>query len=170
MLCSVTCNFYSDKIITPQARFCWTLSDMYKNKNASFLNRYIFRTLNDIDFLFSTVHATPFLYHKLHFWSHAPAPRQYCNVRYPTGFKPAITLGRSNQIASNSVCRYRGPIPIDLYCSLILVPSVTEIQVKKLRPYFPARFAQMILANRVPLNVWEGICYIIGTNRAAQGC
>ena len=26
MLLSVTYNFYSDKIITPQARFCWTLS------------------------------------------------------------------------------------------------------------------------------------------------
>ena len=29
VLLSVTCNFYSDKIITPQARFCWTLSHMY---------------------------------------------------------------------------------------------------------------------------------------------
>ena len=26
VLLSVTCNFYSDKIVTPQARFCWTLS------------------------------------------------------------------------------------------------------------------------------------------------
>ena len=25
VLFSITCNFYSDKIITPQARFCWTL-------------------------------------------------------------------------------------------------------------------------------------------------
>ena len=24
-----TCNFYSDKIITPQAQFCWTLSHIY---------------------------------------------------------------------------------------------------------------------------------------------
>ena len=70
------------------------------------------------------------------FWSLALAPRQYCNVRYPTGFKPAITLGRSNQIASNSICRYRGPIPIDLYCSLISMTSVTEIQLNKVRTLF----------------------------------
>ena len=74
---------------------------------------------------------------RIKFWSLAFAPRQYCNVRYPTGFKPAITLGRSNQIASNSVCRYRGPILIDLYCSLIFMPSVTEIQLNKVRPLFP---------------------------------
>ena len=55
-----------------------------------------------------------------------------------TGFKPSITLGRSNQIASNSVCRYRGPIPIDLLCSLIFMPFVTEIQLNKLRALFPA--------------------------------
>ena len=71
------------------------------------------------------------------FWSLALAPCQYCNVRYPTGFKPAISLGRSNQIASNSVCRYRGPISIDLYCSLIFMLSVTEIQLNKVRPLFP---------------------------------
>ena len=29
VLFSATCNFYSDKIITPQARFCWTLSHIY---------------------------------------------------------------------------------------------------------------------------------------------
>ena len=66
------------------------------------------------------------LYHfsmTITFWSLALATRNI-NVRYPTGFKPAITLGR----ASNSVCRCRGPIPIDLYCSLIFMPSVTEIQ------------------------------------------
>ena len=28
-LFSTTCNFYSDKIITPQARFCWTLSHTF---------------------------------------------------------------------------------------------------------------------------------------------
>ena len=32
----------------------------------------------------------------------------------------------SNQIASNSVCRYRGPIPIDLFCSLIFMPSIEQ--------------------------------------------
>ena len=29
VLFSTTCNFYSDKIITPQARFCWTLPILY---------------------------------------------------------------------------------------------------------------------------------------------
>ena len=33
---------------------------------------------------------------------------------------------------------------------------------------FPARFAPMILANRVPLNVWGGGGYIIGANRAEK--
>ena len=34
-------------------------------KNASLLNRYIFRTVNAINFLFSTLHTTPFLYGKI---------------------------------------------------------------------------------------------------------
>ena len=29
VLFSITCNFYSDKIKTPQARFCWTLCPIY---------------------------------------------------------------------------------------------------------------------------------------------
>ena len=87
------------------------------------------------------------------------APCQYCDDRYPTGFKPAITLGRSNKIASNSVCRYTGPITIDLFCSLVFMPFVTEIQLNKLRPLSPARLAPMILANLVPFNVWGGGCY-----------
>ena len=33
-------------------------------KNASLLNCYIFRTVNAINFLFSTLHTTPFLYGK----------------------------------------------------------------------------------------------------------
>ena len=98
----------------------------------------------------------------------ALAPHQYCNVRYPTGFKLTITLGRSNQIASNSVCKYKGPIPIDLFCSLIFMQSVTEILLNKVCPLFPARFAPMILAYRVPLNVWGGGYYIIGANRAGK--
>ena len=71
------------------------------------------------------------------FWFLALAPQQYCNVRYSTWFKSALTLGRINQITSNSVCRYRGLIPIDLFCSLIFMPSVTEIQLDKLRALFP---------------------------------
>ena len=90
------------------------------------------------------------------FWGLALAPCQYCNVRYPTGFKPAITFCRSNQIALNSVCRWRGPISIYLFCSLIFMQSVTEIQLNKLRAHFRARFAPMIWANCAPLNVWGG--------------
>ena len=68
VLLSVTCNFYSDKIITPKARFCWTLSHIYIcYKNASRLNRYIFRTVNAINFLFSALYTTPFPYDKIHF-------------------------------------------------------------------------------------------------------
>ena len=36
--------------------------------------------------------------------------------------------GRSNQIASNSVCKERGPLPINLFCSLIVMSSLSEIQ------------------------------------------
>ena len=36
-------------------------------KNASRLNRYIFRTVNAINFLFSALYTTPFPYDKIHF-------------------------------------------------------------------------------------------------------
>ena len=36
-------------------------------KNASLLNRYIFRTVEAINFLFLTLYTTPFLYGKIHF-------------------------------------------------------------------------------------------------------
>ena len=74
------------------------------NKNALRLNCYNFRTVNAIVFLFSALHTIPFLYCKIH-WDLEHAPCQYRDVRYPKGFKPAITFGRSNQIAPNSVCR-----------------------------------------------------------------
>ena len=77
-------------------------------------------------------------------------------MRYPLGFKTTISSCRSNQIASNSVCRWRGPISIYLFCSLIFMQSVTEIQLNKLRAHFRARFAPMIWANCAPLNVWGG--------------
>ena len=102
--------------------------------NASRLNRYIFRTVNAINILFSTLHTTPFLYGKILFGILHLLLASIATFDTPTGFKPAITFCRSNQIASNSVCRWRGPIPIDLFCSLIFMPSVTE----KLRARFPA--------------------------------
>ena len=78
------------------------------------------------------------------FWSLALAPHQYCNVRYPTGFKPVITLGRS-QLQIRFLGTYRGPIPIDLFCSLIFMPSVTEIQFNKLRAFSPLDCVLIIL-------------------------
>ena len=44
------------------------------------------------------------------------------------------------------------------------MPSITEIQLNKLRAHFRARFAPMIWANCVPLNVWGGI----GANQAGK--
>ena len=48
------------------------------------------------------------------------------------------------------------------------MPSVTEIQLNKLRARFRARFAPMIWANCAPLNVWEGRDYYIGANQAGK--
>ena len=48
-------------------------------------------------------------------------PACYMNLRL------SFCICRSNQIASNSVYRWRGPIPIDLFSSLIFMPSITEI-------------------------------------------
>ena len=84
------------------------------------LNHYNFRKVKDIDFLFSTLHTTPFHYSKIHFGS------------------------------------------------LIFMSSVTEIQLNKVRARFRARFAPIIWANCVLLNVWEGGDYIIGGNEAGK--
>ena len=43
-----------------------------------------------------------------------------------------------------------------------------EIQLNKLRASSPALFAPMILANRIPLNVWGGGDYIFGANQAGK--
>ena len=48
------------------------------------------------------------------------------------------------------------------------MPSITEIQLNKLRAHFRARFAPMIWANCVPLNVWGGGDYNIGANQAGK--
>ena len=70
----------------------------------------------------------------------------------PTGFKPTITFGRSNQIASNSVCRYRGPIPIDLFCSLIFMPSVTEKRLCKVSTRFPLESRLYMYTEQLPFS------------------
>ena len=48
------------------------------------------------------------------------------------------------------------------------MPSITEIRLNKLRAHFRARFAPMIWANCVPLNVWGGGDYNIGANQAGK--
>ena len=48
------------------------------------------------------------------------------------------------------------------------MPSITNIQLNKLRAHFRARFAPMIWANCVPLNVWGGGDYNIGANQAGK--
>ena len=83
----------------------------FPRKCPSCLNRYIFRTLNAIDFLFSTVHTALFLYGKLHFEVLHLLHASIATFDTRPGSNPSyMTLGRSKQIASNSVCRYRSPI------------------------------------------------------------
>ena len=48
------------------------------------------------------------------------------------------------------------------------MPSITEIQLNKLCALFRARFAPMIWANCVPLNVCGGGDYNIGANRGKR--
>ena len=48
------------------------------------------------------------------------------------------------------------------------MPSVTEIQLNKLCAHFRARFAPMIWASCVPLNVWGGEDYNAGGNQAGK--
>ena len=48
------------------------------------------------------------------------------------------------------------------------MPSITEIQLIKLRAHFRARFAPMIRANCVPLNVWGDGDYNTGANQAGK--
>ena len=69
----------------------------------------------------------------------APDQHIYCNVRYPIWFKPNITfcIGVIKSLQIRFVGREVLYIPIDLFCSLIFMPSVTEIQLKKLHALFP---------------------------------
>ena len=48
------------------------------------------------------------------------------------------------------------------------MPSITEIQLNKLRAHFRARFVPMIWANCVLLYVWGGGDYSIGVNQAGK--
>ena len=87
----------------------------------------------------------------------------------PWGSKlPYLRVGVIKSLQIRFVGGARGPISIYLFCSLIFMQSVTEIQLNKLRAHFRARFAPMIWANCAPLNVWGGGDYYIGANQAGK--
>ena len=50
-------------------------------------------------------------------------------------------------------CIRRGPVTIDLFFSLIAL-SITEVLLCEVDAHFPGRFAPIILANHIHLNVW----------------
>ena len=75
-------------------------------KNALRLNRYNFRTVHDIDFLFSTLHGTPFLYVDLYFHVLHKIRADVMRPDYPWGSKlPHLQVGASNSFQIQCVCR-----------------------------------------------------------------
>ena len=75
-------------------------------KNALRLNRYNFRTVNAIDFLFSTLHSTPFLYVDLYFRVLHKLLADVMRPDYPWGSKlPHLQVGASNSFQIQCVCR-----------------------------------------------------------------
>ena len=75
-------------------------------KNALRLNRYNFRTVNAIDFLFSTLHSTPFLYVDLYFRVLHKLRADVMRPDYPWGSKlPHLQVGASNSFQNQCVCR-----------------------------------------------------------------
>ena len=87
----------------------------------------------------------------------------YCSICQPVEVRFVIIC-----ITYRKVPRTSPPPPPYLFCSLIFMQSVTEIQLNKLRAHFRARFAPMIWANCAPLNVWGGGDYYIGANQAGK--
>ena len=96
---------------TPATLYAWDRSGAYdKNcyKNAFRLNRYNFRTVNAIDFLFSTLHNTPFLYVNRYFGVLHELCVDVMRPDYPWGSKlPLLQVGASNsfQILLNLITR-----------------------------------------------------------------
>ena len=75
-------------------------------KNALRLNRCNFRTVNAIDFLFSTLHSTPFLYVDLYFRVLHKLHTDVMRPDYPWGSKlPHLQVGASNSFQIQCVCR-----------------------------------------------------------------
>ena len=70
------------------------------------LNRYNFRTVNAIDFLFSILHSTPFLYVDLYFPVLHKLRADVMRPDYPWGSKlPHLQVGASNSFQIQCVCR-----------------------------------------------------------------
>ena len=104
-------------------------------KNHSGLNRYNFRTVQAIDFLFSTLHTTPFIYGKTRFGVLHVLRARIATSDTPQGMNPSyLSAGVIKSLQIRFVGR--GPIAIDLFCSLIFTLSVAEIQVCNVNAHF----------------------------------
>ena len=102
-------------------------------KNALRLNRYNFRTVNSIDFLFSTLHSASLLYVYLYFRVLHKLRADVMRPDYPWGSKlPHLQVGASNSFQIQCVCRGVLSPLISLICML----SVTEIQLCKVNAHF----------------------------------
>ena len=83
--------------------------------NYSRLNRYNFRTVIAIDFLFSTLHTTSFLFGKID--SEVFHLLRASVTTSDTPNRPQLSAG--NAIHFNLVYTWKNHVPIDLSCSLI---------------------------------------------------
>ena len=102
-------------------------------KNALCLNRCNFRTVHAIDFLFSTLHTTPFQYVNVYFGILHKLRADVRRPDSPWGSKmPHFQVGASKSL----VCTQRGPVAIEVFFSLIFTLSVTEIYLCKVNAHF----------------------------------
>ena len=99
-------------------------------------NRYIFRTVNAIDFLFSyhTISLCELYFCALHKHS---ADVMRSNIQWGS-ILPHLQVGAFKLLQIRHVRR-----SIDLFCSLIFTFSVTEIPLCKVNAHFPGRFAPL---------------------------
>ena len=83
-------------------------------KNALRLNRYNFRTVNAIDFLFSTLHSTPFLYVDLYLCVLHKLRADVMRPDYPWDSKqPHLQVGASNSFQIQ--CLRRGVLSLLIF-------------------------------------------------------
>ena len=95
------------QFITNQLGYIYGKRAYYKicHKNALRLNRYNFRNVNAIDFLFSALHSTPFLYVDLYFRVLHKLRADVMRPDYPWGSKlPHLQVGASNLFQIQCVC------------------------------------------------------------------